>query len=116
MLETIRFSIHRLRTADALRKLSLLGGMALVAIVPTACSSVDDEVAGPAPVVTERKTVEKVTRNSRSYAYEKVAVVTASLKMEEDSVPATISAPYNRGAWTCSPSGFGQRSRCFLRQ
>lgn len=102
------------RASGALRTLSLAGGLMAMAMVTVSCSVADDIAAVSAPA-KERKTVERVTRVSKSYAYDRPAIVQASLRVEEAPAPVTISAPYNRGAWTCSPSGFGQKSQCFLR-
>lgn len=83
-----------------LRLAMFVWGTALMAIGQTACTVVDDDIA----VVAKRSIVE-APRVSKAYAYpENRAGVTAR------TVAYHGSAPY-----ICSPSGFGQKSRCFAR-
>jgi hypothetical protein len=89
-----------------LRLAMFVGGTTLVAIGPTACAVVDDDIA----VVAKKNIVMvEAPRVSKAYAYpenhaERPAGVTAR------AVAYHGSAPY-----ICSPSGFGQKSRCFAR-
>ncbi|MGO6815370.1 hypothetical protein [Rhizobium leguminosarum] len=81
-------------------------GTTLVAIGPTACAVVDDDIA---VVAKKNIVVGEAPRVSKAYAYpenhaERPAGVTAR------AVAYHGSAPY-----ICSPSGFGQKSRCFAR-
>ncbi|MGO4135066.1 hypothetical protein ACEQ6A_10955 [Rhizobium brockwellii] len=81
-------------------------GTTLVAIGPTACAVVDDDIA---VVAKKNIVVVEAPRASKAYAYpenhaERPAGVTAR------AVTYYGSAPY-----ICSPSGFGQKSRCFAR-
>lgn len=81
-------------------------GMALLATGSTACTVVDDDIA----VVAKKHIVAvEAPRVSKAYAYrttrtERPAAATAR------AVAYHGSAPY-----ICSPSGFGQKSRCFAR-
>ncbi|UWU28112.1 hypothetical protein N2600_22665 [Rhizobium sp. WSM1274] len=89
-----------------LRLAMFVGGTTLMAIGQTACTLVDDDIA---VVAKKNIVVADAPRVSRAYAYpenhaERPAGVTAR------AVAYHGSAPY-----ICSPSGFGQKSRCFAR-
>jgi hypothetical protein len=81
-------------------------GTTLLAIGPTSCAVVDDDIA----VVAKKKTVVvEAPRVTKAYAY--------SADRAERPARATIDvATYHGSApYICSPSGFGQKSRCFAR-
>jgi hypothetical protein len=89
-----------------LRLAMFIWGTALMAIGQTACTVVDDDIA---VVAKKNIVVVEAPRVSKAYAYpenhaERPAGVTAR------AVAYHGSAPY-----ICSPSGFGQKSRCFAR-
>ncbi|WP_105007810.1 hypothetical protein [Rhizobium leguminosarum] len=88
-----------------LRLAMFIWGTALMAIAQTACTVVDDDIV----VAKKNIVVVEAPRVSKAYAYpenhaERPAGVTAR------TVAYHGSAPY-----ICSPSGFGQKSRCFAR-
>ncbi|EJC68789.1 hypothetical protein Rleg5DRAFT_4565 [Rhizobium leguminosarum bv. viciae WSM1455] len=81
-------------------------GMALVAIGPTACAVVDDDIA---IVAKKNIVVVEAPRVSQAYAYPANRVGRPAAATVR-TVAYHGSAPY-----ICSPSGFGQKSRCFAR-
>ncbi|MBB4439163.1 MULTISPECIES: hypothetical protein [Rhizobium] len=81
-------------------------GMALLAIGPTACTVVSDDIA----VVAKKNIVEvEAPRVSKAYAY--------PANRAEHPTGATVRTVAYHGSapYICSPSGFGQKSRCFAR-
>lgn len=81
-------------------------GATLLALGPASCAVVDDDIA----VVAKRKiVVVEAPRVAKAYAY--------PTERAERPAKTTIDvAAYHGSApYICSPSGFGQKSRCFAR-
>jgi hypothetical protein len=87
-----------------LRLAMFVWGTALMAIGQTACTVVDDDIA----VVAKRNIVE-APRVSKAYAYP------AHRAGRPAGVTARTVAYHGSAPYICSPSGFGQKSRCFAR-
>ncbi|MBX4910673.1 MULTISPECIES: hypothetical protein [Rhizobium] len=83
----------------------LAGGATLLAIGATACA-VDDDMA-----VIAKKNVVVVETPSVSKAYTYPEKRTA----RPTAARAHIVAYHGSARYICSPSGFGQKSRCFAR-
>ncbi|QKK17276.1 hypothetical protein [Rhizobium indicum] len=81
-------------------------GTALLAIGLTACTVVDDDIA---VVAKKNIAVVEAPRVSKAYAYPADRAERPAGAMVR-AVAYHGSAPY-----ICSPSGFGQKSRCFAR-
>ncbi|TBY03469.1 hypothetical protein [Rhizobium laguerreae] len=81
-------------------------GTALLAIGPTACTAVGDDIA---VVAKKNVAVVEAPRVSKAYAYPAKRAAHPAGAMAR-TVAYHGSAPY-----ICSPSGFGQKSRCFAR-
>jgi hypothetical protein len=81
-------------------------GTALVAIGPTACAAVDDDIA----VVAKKSIVAvEAPRVSKAHAY-------PANRTQRPAAAAVRTVAYHGSApYICSPSGFGQKSRCFAR-
>ncbi|EJZ17067.1 hypothetical protein RCCGEPOP_32703 [Rhizobium sp. Pop5] len=77
----------------------LVWGTMLLAIGQTACTIAGDDIA----VVLE------APRVSRAYAYP------ASATERQAPTPVRAVAYHGSAPYICSPSGFGQKSRCFAR-
>ncbi|MBY5762060.1 hypothetical protein HFO06_02875 [Rhizobium leguminosarum] len=77
-------------------------GTALLAIGPTACTAVGDDIA---VVAKKNVAVVEAPRVSKAYAY-------PANRVER---PARTVAYHGSAPYICSPSGFGQKSRCFAR-
>ncbi|MBX5105335.1 hypothetical protein HJB52_26325 [Rhizobium lentis] len=80
-------------------------GTTLLAIGPMACSVVGDDIAA---VAKKNVVTVETPRVSKLYAYPE----------NRAARPAAVSArvAYHGSApYICSPSGFGQKSRCFAR-
>ncbi|ARM86434.1 hypothetical protein RHEC894_CH00072 [Rhizobium sp. CIAT894] len=74
-----------------------------LAIGATACTVVNDDIAA----IAKNNAVE-TPRVSKAYAY--------PADRPERPAPATVRVAYHGSApYICSPSGFGQKSRCFAR-
>ncbi|TAW01249.1 hypothetical protein ELI24_24015 [Rhizobium ruizarguesonis] len=81
-------------------------GTALVAIGPTACAVIDDDIA---VVAKKNIVVVEAPRVSKAYAY-------PANRAERPTAATARSVAYHGSApYICSPSGFGQKSRCFAR-
>ncbi|MBP2443028.1 hypothetical protein [Rhizobium leguminosarum] len=79
-------------------------GTTLLAIGPSGCAVVDDE----ALVAKKSIVVVEAPRVSKDYAY--------SADRPERRAAATVRVAFHGSApYICSPSGFGQKSRCFAR-
>ncbi|MEI1250174.1 hypothetical protein [Rhizobium aouanii] len=80
--------------------------MALLAIGPTACTVVGDDIA---VVAKKNAAAVEAPRVSKAYAY-------PANRAERPVAPTVRTAAYHGSApYICSPSGFGQKSRCFAR-
>ncbi|ULJ73511.1 hypothetical protein [Rhizobium gallicum] len=102
------FDFTGMRTSDAVRRTALVFGLMLIAAGPISCAAVDDDLAVASNVKPAKTVVAKVPRTSKVYSYavasNKAAPVSAGSKVYYGSAP-----------WICTPSGFGQKSRCFAR-
>lgn len=81
-------------------------GLVAAAFSLISCGAIDQSVTTSA---TSSNLDKKITRQSRTYAYS-----TGS----ERAVPSRATQPvtyHGSAPYICSPSGFGQKSRCFLR-
>ncbi|MBY5819320.1 hypothetical protein [Rhizobium leguminosarum] len=81
-------------------------GTALLAIGPTACTAVGDDIA---VVAKKNVAVVEAPRVSKAYAY-------PAKRAAHPAGATTRTVAYHGSApYICSPSGFGQKSRCFAR-
>ncbi|MDC9836513.1 hypothetical protein [Rhizobium binxianense] len=81
------------------------GGTTLLAIGPTACAVANDDIAA---VTKKNVVVVEAPRVSKAYAY--------PANRPGRPAAATVRVAYHGSAhYICSPSGFGQKSRCFAR-
>ncbi|NKL02157.1 hypothetical protein GFM02_28840 [Rhizobium leguminosarum bv. viciae] len=81
-------------------------GTALLAIGPTACTAVGDDIA---VVAKKNAAVVEAPRVSKAYAY-------PAKRAAHPAGATTRTVAYHGSApYICSPSGFGQKSRCFAR-
>lgn len=88
-----------------LNSLALAATIILSAIGPMSCAVVDAATVGS----TEKNVVvARVPHATKAFAYSAEPKITAPTRAKAAEYPG--SAPY-----ICSPSGFGQKSRCFAR-
>ncbi|QND41565.1 hypothetical protein HB770_00080 [Rhizobium leguminosarum bv. viciae] len=87
-----------------LRLAMFVWGTALMAIGQTACTVVDDDIA-----VVAKKSIVEAPRVSKAYAYPE------NRAGRPAGVTARTVAYHGSAPYICSPSGFGQKSRCFAR-
>ncbi|NKK73882.1 hypothetical protein GFM13_26750 [Rhizobium leguminosarum bv. viciae] len=81
-------------------------GTALLAIGPTACTVVGDDIT---VVAKKNIAVAEAPRVSKAYAY-------PANRAERPAGATVRTVAYHGSApYICSPSGFGQKSRCFAR-
>ncbi|UWU16211.1 hypothetical protein N2599_09625 [Rhizobium sullae] len=100
------FDFTGIRTSDAARRTALAFGLMLMAAGPISCAAVDD-LALASNAKPAKTVVAKVPHTSKVYSYSAAngkAPVSAGAKVYHGSAP-----------WICTPSGFGQKSRCFAR-
>ncbi|ARM10360.1 hypothetical protein Bra5_CH00070 [Rhizobium phaseoli Brasil 5] len=81
-------------------------GTTLLAVGPTACAVVNEDIAA---VAKKNVVVVKAPRVSKAYAYPENRAVRPA------AAPAGVVAYHGSAPYICSPSGFGQKSRCFAR-
>ena len=81
-------------------------GATLLAIGSTSCAVVDDDIA----VATKKKiVVVEAPRVAKAYAYP------ADRAKRPAKATIDVAAYHGSAPYICSPSGFGQKSRCFAR-
>ncbi len=83
----------------------LAGGATFLAIGTTACTVVNDDLA---LVAKKNVVVVEAPRVSKAYAY-------PANRPERPAAPTVRVAYHGSAPYICSPSGFGQKSRCFAR-
>ena len=81
------------------------GGTTLLAIGTTACTVVNDDIAA---VAKKNVVVVEAPRVAKAYAY-------PANRPERPATPTVRVAYHGSAPYICSPSGFGQKSRCFAR-
>lgn len=107
--------MHHVRSRATIRTIIKIGGLLLLAAAPASCSIVSESVLREtaqndrAPIRTKMQTAHK------SYAYEKAANVPVSMAEEEIIDQPSVKSIDSGSPYICSPSGFGQKARCFLR-
>ncbi|MDK4731973.1 hypothetical protein [Rhizobium sp. CNPSo 3490] len=85
----------------------LAGGVTLLAIGATACAVVDDDMAA----IAKKNVVVVETRPAtKAYTYPE------NRTARPGAARARIVAYHGSAPYICSPSGFGQKSRCFARR
>ncbi|ANK83729.1 MULTISPECIES: hypothetical protein [unclassified Rhizobium] len=84
----------------------LAGGATLLAIGATACAVVDDDMAA---IAKKNVAVVETTPVSKTYTYPENRTARPA------AARARIVAYHGSAPYICSPSGFGQKSRCFAR-
>jgi len=78
-------------------------GATLLAIGPTSCAVVNDDIAIAAK---KKAVVVEAPRVAKAYAYPAERPAKATIE---------VAAYHGSAPYICSPSGFGQKSRCFAR-
>ncbi|SCB58058.1 hypothetical protein GA0061105_103520 [Rhizobium aethiopicum] len=78
----------------------------LLAIGATACVVIDDNVAA---VAKKNVVIAETPRVSKAYAYPEHRTARPA------TARARVVAYHGSAPYICSPSGFGQKSRCFAR-
>ncbi|RUM18392.1 hypothetical protein EFQ99_32870 [Rhizobium vallis] len=96
----------QLKSWRLFRAVMLVGGTTLLAIGQTACTIAGDDIAG---IATKNVVVVEAPRVSKAYAYP------ASPTERQAPAPVRAVAYHGSAPYICSPSGFGQKSRCFAR-
>ncbi|RFC00312.1 hypothetical protein B5K08_00050 [Rhizobium leguminosarum bv. trifolii] len=81
------------------------GGTTLLAIGTTACTVVNDDIAA---VAKKNAVVVEAPRVAKAYAY-------PANRRERPAISTVRVAYHGSAPYICSPSGFGQKSRCFAR-
>ncbi|MDF0695879.1 hypothetical protein PYR71_04990 [Rhizobium sp. MC63] len=84
----------------------LAWGTTVLAVGPTACAVVNDDIAA---VAKKNVVVVETPHASKAYAYPEDRAVRPA------AAPARVVAYHGSAPYICSPSGFGQKSRCFAR-
>ena len=102
-------------------KLSVAGAIALAAMSLASCSVADAEIASnePQSVKQQEETIRRTRSDTESYGFsnsEELRQANADINgMETTQARETKTAYLGSAPYICSPSGFGQKSRCFLR-
>jgi hypothetical protein len=85
---------------------ALVFSLALAALMPISCAAVDD---GLAPASKSKSVMNRVQRANKVYTY------SAARDDEAAKAHGSLRGYLGSAPWICSPSGFGQKSRCFAR-
>ncbi|MHC2297818.1 hypothetical protein [Rhizobium mongolense] len=102
------FDFTGMRTSDTVRRTALAFGLMLIAAGPISCAAVDDDLALASNAKPAKTVVTNVPRSSKVYSYAVASTKAAALS-------AGSKVYYGSAPWICTPSGFGQKSRCFAR-
>lgn len=80
------------------------------------CSVVEDAVLIKTASANTATTKSSVVPAKASYGYQKPGNAAVTLVADASGAPAVSRQSYSGSSpYICSPSGFGQKSRCFLR-
>lgn len=91
--------------------------LAAFTFATTSCSVVEDAVLIKTASANTATMKTRVAPAKTSYGYDKTGNAAVTLVADASSGTPSISRPSYSGSspYICSPSGFGQKSRCFLR-
>lgn len=101
--------------------LSMAGVITVASMSLASCSVADAEIATnePQPKKLQEETIRKTRSNTEAYGYSSSdGMRQASTDDNIGELPRareTKTAYLGSAPYICSPSGFGQKSRCFLR-
>lgn len=109
---------HRAAALKPARLAKMACSIAIVAFSVASCSAVETPLLSDnsAPKI-QNEVSHRVSAPKKSYAYDKPSVTLVS-SVEAESEPAVAVTKVNdlgSSPYTCSPSGFGQKARCYLR-
>jgi hypothetical protein len=94
-----------------LTKGAFLSMLVLTAAGPISCAVVNDDTSSIAATSPKQAVVAtKVAHVNKVYGY------SAAAKPDAQAIKVRATAYFGTGPYICSPSGFGQKSRCFVRQ
>jgi len=80
------------------------------------CSGVEDAVLIKTASSDATTIKSRVAPAKASYGYQKTGNAAVTLVADDSDTPAVSRHAYSGSSpYICSPSGFGQKSRCFLR-
>lgn len=103
----------------AMLRLSVLTAVALGAALLASCSVADEELATSESAPRKQQaTVHKTTSDTTAYGYGETRngrKTVADDAVNTQPTRASRTAYLGSAPYICSPSGFGQKSRCFLR-
>ncbi len=90
--------------------------LALLTVATASCSVVDDAVSVKAASSDADTVRTRVISSGTSYGYQKSGNDAVRLVADASVVPDVAQPTYSGSSpYICSPSGFGQKARCFLR-
>ncbi|MDO3444089.1 hypothetical protein [Agrobacterium sp. V1] len=91
--------------------------LAALTFATASCAVVEDAVFIKTASADTTTMKTRVTPTRASYGYDKTGNAAVTLVADASSEAPSISRHSYSGSspYICSPSGFGQRSRCFLR-
>src|SRR5690606_12332855 len=91
--------------------------IAIVTFSVASCSAVDGTLLGGNGLSRAPSQVsQSVSAPKKSYGYQKTAaIMVASVEAQSQPVAVARMGDLGSSPYTCSPSGFGQKARCYLR-
>ncbi len=90
--------------------------LATLTFATASCSVVEDAVLIKAASANSATVKTRVAQSKASYGYQKTGNAAVTLVADAADTPSVSRQPsWGSSPYICSPSGFGQKSRCFLR-
>lgn len=92
--------------------------IAIIAFSVASCSAIEGPLFGEtAAVKAPNQVSQRVTAPKKSYGYQKTSANLVVASVEAETAPVAVARVGDLGSspYTCSPSGFGQKARCYLR-
>lgn len=92
--------------------------IAVIAFSVASCSAVEGTLFGEtAALKAPNQVSQRVTAPKKSYGYQRTSANLVVASVEADKAPVAVARVDDLGSspYTCSPSGFGQKARCYLR-
>jgi hypothetical protein len=107
---------HSGKAASHCRFALVAAALVTFTFATASCSVVEDAVLIKTASSDATTIKSRVAPAKASYGYQKTGNAAVTLVADDSDTPAVSRHAYSGSSpYICSPSGFGQKSRCFLR-